>query len=108
MSAQNATPIRILAASGKINGRSFVISGYILEAYVVACTREADTAAQHPRIRPAERSVPASTIIPATPSARIPLVDAWVKILIKFDGCKNPGSMMMTTMIINPKIMYNA
>ena len=78
---------------------------YIL---VVDCNNEAETIAVKPKIRPAERSVPCNTISPATPSARIPLVEAWLKIFVKFLNDRNDGSFTIKNIIIINKTIYKA
>lgn len=83
LSRQKATQTTIDSSKGRIIGRGSVIWGYIRDAYVTLCNKDAEIAAPQPRIRPADKSVPANTIIPATPSAKIPLVEACAKIFKK-------------------------
>ena len=100
LSKLNATHTTIDIISGINNGSGSVICGYIREAYVTLCKRDADIAAPHPSIRPAERSVPASTISPATPNAIIPLVEAWASIFQKLFFETKEGSAIITPIII--------
>ena len=72
------------------------------------CKSDADTIAVSPKIRPADKSVPCNTISPATPSANIPRVDAWLKIVVKFLSDKKPGSFIIKNTIIAAKTIYKA
>ena len=64
MAAPMATTIRMTRGMGRVP-----MLGHILLAASVACSREAATQAVMPTARPADRSVPVSTMHPAMPSA---------------------------------------
>ena len=96
------------ASSGTNSITGVVICGNIREAYCEDCTMEAVTAADRPSTRPMDRSVPARTIRPAQPSARMPLVEACLTMLSRLVTSRKVGRMMQTTTRIISRMMYSA
>ena len=102
---QNASTKGILAlgCAGLI-----VLAGTDLSIGRVLGISAAVTAADRPSTRPMERSVPASTIRPAQPRARMPLVEAFCRMFRMLFMLRKSIRMMDTTTRIRPRMMNSA
>ena len=85
-----------------------VLAGTDLSIGRVMGFSAAVTAAEKPITRPIDRSVPASTISPAQPSARMPLVEACFRMFRILPRARKCGLMMLTVTRIASRMIYIA
>ena len=89
-----AAPMSIASRITTMMG-SVPISGHILLARLAAfCSRDAEMQAVRPTTRPADRSVPVSTIQPAMPSAAGRYAAVWERMLMRDAGLIKLGFLM--------------